>query len=202
MRSVMAIVEKSIAVLPFENLSEDKGNAYFVAGMQDEILTALAKISDLKVISRTSTAKYNSHPDSLKTIAQELGVATILEGSVQKSGEAVHINVQLISGHDDAHVWAESYDRDLKNIFGVEREVAETVARQLKVKLLPREATERKCRLQILKHTTCISEANISTSNSGTRRWTAISQPSIFIVRQSRSIPVLHSLMPRSLTLS
>jgi len=142
MRSVMAIVEKSIAVLPFENLSEDKGNAYFVAGMQDEILTALAKISDLKVISRTSTAKYNSHPDSLKTIAQELGVATILEGSVQKSGEAVHINVQLISGHDDAHVWAESYDRDLKNIFGVEREVAETVARQLKVKLLPREAAE------------------------------------------------------------
>jgi TolB-like protein/Tfp pilus assembly protein PilF len=141
-RAVMAIVEKSVAVLPFENLSEDKGNAYFVAGMQDEILTALAKISDLKVISRSSTAKYSSHPDSLKTIAQELGVATILEGSVQRSGEAVHINVQLISGHDDAHVWAESYDRDLKNIFGVEREVAETVARQLKAKLLPQEATE------------------------------------------------------------
>src|SRR5437660_5944817 len=100
MRSFMAIVEKSIAVLPFENLSEDKGNAYFVAGMQDEILTALAKISDLKVISRTSTAKFSSHPDSLKTIAQELGVATILEGSVQKSGEAVHINVQLVSGHE------------------------------------------------------------------------------------------------------
>src|SRR5438445_4503218 len=134
--------QKSIAVLPFENLSEDKANAYFVTGMQDEILTALAKISDLKVISRNSTAKYNSHPDSVKTIAQALAVATILEGSVQKSGEAVHINVQLVSGHDDAHVWAESYDRDLKNIFGVEREVAETVARQLKVKLLPREATE------------------------------------------------------------
>jgi serine/threonine-protein kinase len=137
-----AIPEKSIAVLPFENRSEDKANAYFVAGMQDEILTALAKISDLKVISRTSTAKYRSHPDSLKAIAQELGVATILEGSVQKSGEAVHINVQLISGHNDAHLWAESYDRELKNIFGVEREVAETVASRLKAKLLPQEAAE------------------------------------------------------------
>ena len=134
--------QKSIAVLPFENLSEDKANAYFVTGMQDEILTALAKISDLKVISRNSTAKYNSHPDSVKTIAQALAVATILEGSVQKSGEAVHINVQLVSGHDDAHVWAESYDRDLKNIFGVEREVAETVAGHLKAKLSPQEATE------------------------------------------------------------
>ncbi len=141
-RSTLAAPEKSIAVLPFENLSEDKSNAYFVAGMQDEILTALAKISDLKVISRTSTAKYTSHPDNLKTIAEELGVATILEGSVQKAAEAVHINVQLISGHNDAHLWAESYDRELKNIFGVEREVAETVAGQLKAKLLPQEATE------------------------------------------------------------
>ena len=141
-RLAMAIVEKSIAVLPFRNLSEDKANAYFVTGMQDEILTALARISDLKVISRTSTEKYNSNPDSVKTIARELGVATILEGSVQKSGEAVHINVQLISGHDDAHVWAESYDRDLKDIFGVQREVAETVAGHLKAKLSPQEAIE------------------------------------------------------------
>ena len=133
---------KSIAVLPFENLSEDKANAYFADGIQEEILTRLAKIADLKVISRTSTAKYRSHPDNLKTIAEELGVAAILEGSVQKAGEAVHITVQLISGHNDAHLWAESYDRELKNIFGVEREVAETVAAQLKAKLLPQEATE------------------------------------------------------------
>jgi TolB-like protein/class 3 adenylate cyclase/Flp pilus assembly protein TadD len=138
----LAVPEKSIAVLPFENRSEEKANAYFVAGMQDEILTALAKISDLKVISRTSSAKYNSHPDNLKATAQELGVATILEGSVQKSGEAVHINVQLISGHNDAHVWAESYDRDLKNVFDVQREVAETVAGHLNAKLSPQEATE------------------------------------------------------------
>jgi TolB-like protein/class 3 adenylate cyclase/predicted Zn-dependent protease len=137
-----AISDKSIAVLPFENLSEEKGNAYFVAGMQDEILTALAKISDLKVISRTSTAKYTSHPDNLKAIAQELGVKTILEGSVQKVGEAVHINLQLINGLNDAHLWAESYDRDLRNIFGVERDVAETVAGQLKAKLLPQESVE------------------------------------------------------------
>src|ERR1700736_1318410 len=137
-----AISDKSIAVLPFENLSEEKANAYFVAGMQDEILTALAKISDLKVISRTSTAKYTSHPDNLKAIAQELGVKTILEGSVQKVGEAVHINLQLINGLNDAHIWAESYDRDLRNIFGVERDVAETVAGQLKAKLLPQESVE------------------------------------------------------------
>ena len=136
------IPEKSIAVLPFENLSGDKNNAYFVAGMQEEILTALAKISDLRVISRTSIAKYGSRPDNLKTVAEELGVAAILEGSVQKAGEAVHITVQLINGHNDAHLWAESYDRELKNIFGVEREVAETVAAQLKAKLLPQEATE------------------------------------------------------------
>jgi TolB-like protein/class 3 adenylate cyclase/predicted Zn-dependent protease len=136
------VPEKSIAVLPFENLSEEKANAYFVAGMQDEILTALAKISDLKVISRTSTAKYTSHPDNLKAIAQELGVKTILEGSVQKVGEAVHINLQLINGLNDAHLWAESYDRDLRNIFGVERDVAETVAGQLKAKLLPQESVE------------------------------------------------------------
>jgi serine/threonine-protein kinase len=141
-RSFATVLDKSIAVLPFENLSEDKGNAYFVAGMQDEILTALAKISDLKVISRTSTAKYSSRPDNLRTIAAELGVAAILEGSVQKAGQAVHITVQLISGHNDTHLWAESYDRELKKIFDVEREVAETVARQLKAKLLPREAAE------------------------------------------------------------
>jgi len=126
---------KSIAVLPFENLSEDKGNAYFADGMQDLILTKLADIGDLKVISRTSTAKYESHPDNLKVIAQQLGVATILEGSVQKAGNQVLINVQLIDAHSDNHLWAESYTRTLDNIFGVEGEVAQKVADALKAKL-------------------------------------------------------------------
>src|SRR5690242_19336596 len=130
-----AIPAKSIAVLPFENLSEDKGNAYFADGMQDLILTKLADIGDLKVISRTSTAKYESHPDNLKTIARQLGVATILEGSVQKAGDQVLINVQLIDARSDNHLWAESYQRTLDNIFGVEGEVAQKVADALKAKL-------------------------------------------------------------------
>ncbi len=133
---------KSIAVLPFENISEDKGNAYLADGIQDEIRTRLAKIADLKVISRTSTQNYKSKPGNLSEIAKQLGVANILEGSVQKSGEAVHITVQLISARDDSHLWAESYDRELRNIFSVEREVAETVATQLKAKLVPQEVTE------------------------------------------------------------
>lgn len=126
---------KSIAVLPFENLSEDKANAFFASGIQDEILTRLAKIGDLKVISRTSTAQYQSKPQSLTLIAQQLGVANILEGSVQKAGDAVHINVQLIKAATDAHLWAESYDRELKNIFSVEGEVAGAIADALKAKL-------------------------------------------------------------------
>jgi TolB-like protein/cytochrome c-type biogenesis protein CcmH/NrfG len=126
---------KSIAVLPFENLSEDKSNAYFADGMQDMILTKLAGIGDLKVISRTSTAKYASHPDNLKIVAQQLGVATILEGSVQKSGNQVLINVQLIDAATDNHLWAEAYPRALDNIFGVEGEVAQKVADALKAKL-------------------------------------------------------------------
>ena len=129
------IPAKSIAVLPFENLSEDKGNAYFADGMQDLILTKLADIGDLKVISRTSTAKYESHPDNLKTIAQQLGVATILEGSVQKAGNQVLINVQLIDARSDSHLWAESYTRTLDNIFGVEGEVAQKVADALQARL-------------------------------------------------------------------
>ncbi|HET7662603.1 MAG TPA: tetratricopeptide repeat protein [Rhodanobacteraceae bacterium] len=129
------IPAKSIAVLPFENLSEDKGNAYFADGMQDLILTKLAVIGDLKVISRTSTEKYESHPDNLKVIAQQLGVATILEGSVQKAGNQVLINVQLIDAHSDNHLWAESYTRTLDNIFGVEGEVAQKVADALQAKL-------------------------------------------------------------------
>ncbi|HVR81538.1 MAG TPA: hypothetical protein VHF02_05605 [Luteimonas sp.] len=134
------VIDKSIAVLPFENLSADKDNAYFASGMQDEILTRLAGIRDLKVISRTSTAKYSSHPEDLKTVGQQLGVATVLEGSVQKAGDQVHINVQLIDARTDAHLWAESYDRDLKDIFGVQRDVAEKVADALKAQLLPEEA--------------------------------------------------------------
>ena len=130
-----AIPEKSIAVLPFENLSEDKSNAYFAEGIQDEILTRLSKIADLKVISRTSTEKYKSAPDNLREIGQQLGVATLLEGSVQKSGNAVHINVQLIKAATDEHVWAESYDRELQNIFGVEGEVAGKIADALDAKL-------------------------------------------------------------------
>ncbi|HET7779328.1 MAG TPA: hypothetical protein VFL07_12290, partial [Rudaea sp.] len=110
---------KSIAVLPFESLSEDKANAYFATGMQDEILTRLAGIRDLKVISRTSTAQYASHPADLKTVGMQLGVAAVIEGTVQKAGDAVHINLQLIDTQTDSHLWAESYDRELKDIFSV-----------------------------------------------------------------------------------
>jgi TolB-like protein/tetratricopeptide (TPR) repeat protein len=127
--------DKSIAVLPFDNLSDDKANAYFAVGIQDEILTRLAKISALKVISRTSTQHYASSPDNLPAIARQLGVANILEGSVQKAGNTVHINVQLIHAATDAHLWAESYDRTLDNVFGVEGEVAQTIAEMLKARL-------------------------------------------------------------------
>ncbi len=137
--TTQAIPAKSIAVLPFENLSEDKSNAYFASGMQDMILTKLSAIADLKVISRTSTDKYASHPDDLKTIAQQLGVATILEGSVQKAGDQVLINVQLIDAASDNHLWAEAYSRKLDNIFGVEGEVAQKVADALQAKLTPAE---------------------------------------------------------------
>jgi TolB-like protein len=130
-----AISEKSIAVLPFENLSSDKENAYFVTGIQDEILTRLAKIGALKVISRSSTLQYQSKPGNLREIGRQLGVANILEGSVQKAGAAVHVNVQLIKAVTDDHLWAESYDRTLENIFGVEGEIAQTVAEALKAKL-------------------------------------------------------------------
>jgi TolB-like protein/tetratricopeptide (TPR) repeat protein len=138
----VSILAKSIAVLPFENLSSDKDNAYFSDGMQDLILTKLADIGDLKVISRTSTAKYVSHPDDLKTIGQQLGVATILEGSVQKAGNDVLINVQLIDAKTDGHLWAQSYQRTLNNIFGVEGEVADKVADALNARLSGPEAQQ------------------------------------------------------------
>jgi TolB-like protein/Tfp pilus assembly protein PilF len=130
-----AATNKSIAVLPFDNLSSEKENAYFAEGIQDEILTRLSKIAALKVISRTSTQKYKSAPDNLREVGQQLGVANLLEGSVQKSGNAVHINVQLIKAATDEHVWAESYDRELQNIFGVEGEVAGKIADALDAKL-------------------------------------------------------------------
>jgi TolB-like protein/class 3 adenylate cyclase len=136
-RGTLATREKSIAVLPFENLSEEKANAYFADGIQDEILTKLAGIGDLKVISRSSTAKYKSKPEDLKTVARELGVATVLEGSVQKAAGKVRVNVQLLDAHGDSHLWAKSYDRDLKDIFAVESEVAQEIAETLRAKLSP-----------------------------------------------------------------
>ena len=138
--SPFAVNKKSIAVLPFENLSRDPDNAYFVDGIQDEILTRLAKISALKVISRTSTMRYASRPDNLREIARQLGVAHILEGSVQRAAGAMRVNVQLIAAESDSHLWAESYDREIKNIFSVESEVAQNVADALKATLLPSES--------------------------------------------------------------
>jgi len=135
-----AIPQKSIAVLPFENLSDDKGAAYFADGIQDEILTKLASIADLKVISRTSTAKYKSKPEDLKTVSQQLGVANVLEGSVQKAADKVRVNVQLIDARADSHLWAKTYDRDIQDIFAVQSEVAQEVADSLKAKLSPAEA--------------------------------------------------------------
>ena len=126
-------------MLPFENLSEDKANAYFAEGIQDEILTRLSKIADLKVISRTSTQHYKSAPENLPEIARQLGVAHILEGSVQKSGDAVRVNVQLIKAANDSHLWADTFDRKLTDIFSVESEVAKAIADQLRAKLTGQE---------------------------------------------------------------
>src|SRR5438445_6464054 len=134
-----AIPEKSIAVLPFENLSEEKANAYFADGIQDEILTRLSKIADLKVISRTSTQHYKSAPENLPEIARQLGVAHIVEGSVQKSGDAVRVNVQLIKAANDSHLWAETFDRRLTDIFSVESEIAKAIADKLRAKLTGQE---------------------------------------------------------------
>ncbi|MDQ3118944.1 MAG: tetratricopeptide repeat protein, partial [Verrucomicrobiota bacterium] len=136
------ITEKSIAVLPFESLSEDKANAYFATGVQDEILTRLAKVAELKVISRTSTQQYHSKPGNLREIAQQLGVAHILEGSVQKAGESVRVNVQLIKADTDAHLWAETYDRKLAEIFQVQSDIALRIAEALEAKLTGRERRE------------------------------------------------------------
>src|SRR6184192_4120229 len=131
-------MERSIAVLPFENLSSDKENAYFAEGIQDEILTRLSKIADLKVISRTSTQHYKSAPENLTEIAKQLGVAHILEGSVQKSADAVRVNVQLIKAANDSHLWSDTFDRKLTDIFSVESEVSKAIADQLRAKLTGR----------------------------------------------------------------
>jgi len=135
----LSVPEKSIAVLPFENRSEDKANAYFADGIQDEILTRLSKIADLKVISRTSTQHYKSAPENLPEIAKQLGVAHIVEGSVQKSGDAVRVNVQLIKAANDSHLWADTFDRKLTDVFSVETDVAKAIAEQLRAKLTGQE---------------------------------------------------------------
>src|SRR2546426_5695307 len=130
-----AIMEKSVAVLPFENLSSDPDNAYFADGIQEEIRTRLARIADLKVISRTSTQRYQSKPGNLSEIAKQLRVAHILEGSVQKAADQVRVNVQLVQVASDSHLWADTYDRKLTDIFAVESEIAKAIAEALQAKL-------------------------------------------------------------------
>jgi TolB-like protein/Flp pilus assembly protein TadD len=137
--ATVGVPEKSVAVLPFENLSEDKANAYFAEGIQDEILTRLSKIADLKVISRTSTQHYKSAPENLSEIGKQLRVAYIMEGRVQKSGDMVRVNVQLIKAADNSHLWADSFDRKLTDIFSVESDVAKAIADQLRAKLTGQE---------------------------------------------------------------
>jgi len=139
-RSSSAAPEKSIAVLPFENRSEDKANAYFTDGVQDEILTNLAKIADLKVISRTSVLQYKSGaPRNLREIGQQLGVAHVVEGSVQRAANKVRVNAQLLDARNDAHLWAQTYDRDLADVFAIQSEIAKAIADQLQAKLSPNE---------------------------------------------------------------
>ena len=138
--SALRVLDKSIAVLPFDNLSEEKANAYFTDGVQDEILTYLTKIADLKVISRISVLQYKSGvARNLREIAQQLGVANVVEGSVQRSGNRVRVNAQLIDARTDAHLWAQTYDRDLADVFAIQSEIAKAIADQLQAKLSPNE---------------------------------------------------------------
>src|SRR3984893_6286371 len=139
-RSTLSVAEKSIAVLPFENLSEEKANAFFTEGVQDEILTHLARIADLKVISRTSVMQYKSGvARNLREIGQQLGVAHVVEGSVQRAANKVRVNAQLIDARSDAHLWAQTYDRDLADVFAIQSEIAKAIADQLHAKLSPNE---------------------------------------------------------------
>src|SRR5205807_1194657 len=141
-RSALAAAEKSIAVLPFANLSDDKQNAFFADGVQDEILTDLARVADLKVISRTSVMQYkNTATRNLREIGEKLGVAHLLEGSVQRVANKVRVNAQLIDARHDAHLWAQTYDRDLADVFAIQSEIAEAIADQLQTKLSPSEKT-------------------------------------------------------------
>src|SRR6202040_3244218 len=138
--ATVAVPEKSIAILPFQNLSDDKENAYFADGVQDEILTDLAKVADLKVISRTSVMQYKTGvARNLREIGQQLGVAHLLEGSVQRAGNKVRVNAQLIDARTDAHLWAENYDRPLADVFAIQSEIAQTIAEQLQARLSSRE---------------------------------------------------------------
>src|SRR5207237_631499 len=140
MRSALTVAEKSIAVLPFENLSEEKANAFFADGVQDEILTNLARIANLKVISRTSVMQYKTGLQrNLREIGQQLGVAHLLEGSVQRAANRVRVNAQLIDARTDAHLWAQTYDRDLADVFAIQSEIAKAIADQLQAKLSPNE---------------------------------------------------------------
>src|SRR5262245_32217034 len=138
--SKSAVNAKSIAVLPFENLSEDKANAYFADGVMDEILTNLARIADLKVISRTSVMQYKSGvARNLRKVGEELGVAHVVEGSVQRSANKIRVNAQLVDARNDAHLWAQTYDRDLADVFAIQSEIAKAIAEQLQAKLSPNE---------------------------------------------------------------
>ena len=163
--STSTVPQKSIAVLPFENRSSDKENAYFAEGIQDEIITRLSKMADLKVISRTSTQLYKSEPENLPQIAMQLGVAHILEGSVQKSGDAVRVNVQLIKAATDSHLWAEIFDRKLTDVFLVESDVAKAIAEQLQAKLTGQEKKLLPLNRQIIQRVTMpICEASLTHS--------------------------------------
>ena len=130
-------VDKSIAVLPFENLSDEKENAYFADGIQDDVLTNLSKIGDLKVISRTSVMPYRGKASNLREIGKALGVSNILEGSVRRIGNRVRVNVQLINAENDEHVWAEDYDRELTDVFAIQTDLARKIATALRAKLSP-----------------------------------------------------------------
>src|SRR5437870_4468323 len=135
-------IDKSIAVLPFENLSDEKGNAYFADGIQDDILTNLSKIGDLKVISRTSVMPYRGHTSNIREIAKTLGVSSVLEGSVRREGNRVRVNVQLINANNDEHLWANNYDRDLTDVFAIQTDLAREIASALQAKLSPTERAQ------------------------------------------------------------
>ena len=132
-------LDKSIAVLPFENFSDDKENAYFADGIQDDVLTTLSKIGDLKVISRTSVMQYRGRANNVREIGKALGVSAVLEGSVRRAGNRVRVNVQLINATNDEHIWAEDYDRELTDVFAIQSDLADKIATALQAKLSPTE---------------------------------------------------------------